>query len=177
MTDPAFQRLEEQIKEWQRYSTFEGMVEDLEPICLRYAPETTTTMLGEPQSDAWYASQILIAIRAVRHHLERGEPSHAAAEAVRIGGFAGSWPQAKEWRKKLEHLQRIGARGGRATSEKAQILELDVEEEEEEEERKIRRETPYERRYSTIWLAETIGRRLDQKKDTVRGHLRRLHIK
>jgi hypothetical protein len=106
MDQAAWNRFKEAMKERARLATFEGRIEQLEVICQRMPgtrPNRPLDVHLEEHSQAWYAEEILRAIRFVRHHLERGQASHAAAEALTVGALAAeaearlNWPEMRLW--------------------------------------------------------------------------------
>jgi len=93
MNSERFRQLLETVKQ-QAQRRFEAAIEGLEVICRRYAPQSGSP--SEPRSDAWYASETLAAISAMRHQIDQGNPLFAADEALSVGVLAGNWPRARQ---------------------------------------------------------------------------------
>ena len=73
-----------------RLGTFDGRVAHLEGLCQRTAGVREGRRPSAPDfgSRAWYAKDILVAIRLVREALARNEWQLAASEAVLVGALA-----------------------------------------------------------------------------------------
>lgn len=73
------------------FSTFEGAIEHLEAVCQRTPgawPNRTPDARPPERSRAWYAEEILFALKAARHHLAHGRADYAAREALLVGAMA-----------------------------------------------------------------------------------------
>jgi hypothetical protein len=115
-----WERLKADARERARLATFEGSIEQMERACLktpgawpnRANPNTPPSKL----SRAWYAEEILFAIKSARRLLAAGQADYAAGEAVLIGALAAEaearhdWPEMRKWREQQEARRR----GGRA---------------------------------------------------------------
>jgi hypothetical protein len=105
-TDPTW--LVAYVAEHNRRATFEGLIADLEQICVRDLPPPGVTAI--PDSLAWYAQELLAAIAVVRHWLVQGDASVAAREAVVVGMLAATaaarhyWPEVQRWTANVEAL-------------------------------------------------------------------------
>lgn len=173
----------ERFKEQARLATFEGRIEQLERIC-RSTPGVLPNRAADPRppkhSRAWYAEEILFAIRAARHHLAHGQASHAASEAVVIGFLAAeaeashNWPAVRQWNDLRLRNQVSARKRGRDLSEAAQHRARAIQDAAD----KYRRQHPYHpRTNSTRSMARDLAHRLGQKYNTVRDHLRKLGIR
>jgi hypothetical protein len=94
-------RLITYVSEHNRRATFEGLITDLEQICLRDLPQPDVRVV--PESLPWYAKEIVDTIGVVRHWLAAGHAEIAAREAVVVGMLAarsGS-PEIKKWTAQL----------------------------------------------------------------------------
>lgn len=110
MDEAGWKRFKETAKEWARFNTFEGRVEQLEAICQRIPgtwPNRPLDAHPDKYSQPWYAEEILRVIRFVRHHLERGHASHAAAEALTAGVLAAEAGARLKWQEMQRYLKRI----------------------------------------------------------------------
>lgn len=124
MDQAAWERFKEEAKRQAHLATFEGCVGHLEKVCLRTPGAWPTREIHDrpPENTrARYAEDILFAIRAVRDHLARGEPSYAASEALIVGALAMeaearfNWHEIKAWR-----AMREGQEKSRATQAQRQ---------------------------------------------------------
>lgn len=110
MDAAAWKRFKEAMKERARLGTFDGRIEQLEAICQRIPgtwPNRPPEARPEEHSQAWYAEEILRAIRFVRHNLQQGHASHAAAEALIVGVLAAEAGVRLKWQEMEQWLTRI----------------------------------------------------------------------
>jgi hypothetical protein len=103
------------VAEHNKRATFDGSIDELEQICRRDLPAPDASPAED--SRPWFAREILLAIRATRHWLARGEADYAAAEAATVGALAATaehYPEVKRW---SEHLvkQRVRSLAGVVT--------------------------------------------------------------
>lgn len=112
MDPAAWKRYKAAAKESARRATFEFRVGQLEAICRDTPgawPNRAPDERPEEHSQAWYAEEILFAIRAARSHLERGLASYAATEALTIGALAAEanarlyWQELRRWRELVDN--------------------------------------------------------------------------
>jgi hypothetical protein len=113
-----WERFKADARERARWATFEGSIEQMERACLkipdawpnRANPNTPPSKL----SRAWYAEEILFAIKSARRLLAAGQAEYAAGEAVLIGALAAEsgarhdWPEMRKWREQQDARRRGG---------------------------------------------------------------------
>jgi hypothetical protein len=119
LTDPEeWERLKDAAEKQARLATFEGSIEQMERACLKtpgaWPNRTNPNTPPSKLSLAWYAEEILFAIKSARRLLAAGQADYAAGEAVLIGALAAEsearhdWPEMRKWRQQQEARRRGG---------------------------------------------------------------------
>lgn len=101
-----FERFLEGAEERASRDTFERRIEKLEAICRStpgVSPNRPHDVSPEKHSEAWYAEEILFAIRAARQNIKSGQASYAAYEALTIAVLAAEAGAAF----KLQKIQQL----------------------------------------------------------------------
>jgi hypothetical protein len=178
-----WERLKVTAKEQARLATFEGRIERLESVCLKTPGILPNRAIDNPppeHSRAWYAEEILLAIRSTRHHLDHSQAEYAAGEAILIGALAAeaearhNWPEVRQWRNLCQRNRELAQKRGRSVSDAADARACEIRDAAAE----YRRLHPYHsRNSSTRALARHVAHELGVKLPTVRGHLRKLSIR
>jgi hypothetical protein len=113
-----WERFKADARERARLATFEGSIEQMERACLKtpgaWPNRTNPNTPPSKLSRAWYAEEILFAIKSARRLLAAGQADYAAGEAVLIGALAAEsearhdWPEMRKWREQQDARRRGG---------------------------------------------------------------------
>jgi hypothetical protein len=113
-----WERFKADARERARLATFEGSIEQMEHACLKtpgaWPNRANPNTPPSKPSRAWYAEEILFAIKSARRLLAAGQAEYAAGEAVLIGALAAEsearhdWPEMRKWREQQDARRRGG---------------------------------------------------------------------
>jgi hypothetical protein len=96
-----WERFKADARERARLATFEGSIEQMERACLKtpgaWPNRANPNTPPSKPSRAWYAEEILFAIKSARRLLAAGQAEYAAGEAVLIGALAAESEARHDW--------------------------------------------------------------------------------